>query len=59
MAGWAEFHLSPGGRTHKVDLADPPQLRQVLKLQEHLPEAGDVDARQHCLRTRSDKWVVF
>lgn len=60
--GWTDRVWPPRsvpGRTHKVDLADPPQLRQVLKLQEHLPEAGDVDARQHRLRTRRNEWVFF
>ena len=41
--------VSVGSAAHKVNLADSPQIWEVLELQEHLPEAGHVDACQHSL----------
>lgn len=37
--------------THKIHFADSPQVRQVSELQEHLTQAGDVDACQDRLET--------
>lgn len=44
---------------YKVNMADPPQLRQVLELQEHLTEASDIDARQDSLDVKEKPAVTF
>lgn len=46
-------------RTHKVHFADSPQIWQVLKLQEHLPEAGDVDACQDRLHKGARAFLLY
>lgn len=46
LGGLATWHIAI---SHKVHMADVPELRKFLHLEEHLAHAGDIDASQDSL----------
>ncbi len=51
MLIWEQEVVKP----HKINFADSPKVREILKQQEHLSQAGHIYTCKHCLDEEKER----